>query len=71
MSVTVRTGPPFNAGRPQTLFTGYNPLSSGFSYDVAPDGRRFVMLKSVDDYGPPTSLQLVLNALDPAARDKR
>ena len=69
--MSVRPGSPFNAGRPQTLFTGYPTLPLGFGYDVAPDGRRFVMLKSVDDYDPPTSLQLVLNALDHAVRDKR
>jgi hypothetical protein len=74
MSVAVRAGSPFNAGRPQTLFIGYNALPIGFSYDVAPDGRRFVMLKSVDNYSPPTdavSRHLALNRWSAAAKGSR
>ena len=44
MSVRIGTAPTFVAGTPETLFESPDLLSGwGRSYDVAPDGRRFLM----------------------------
>jgi Tol biopolymer transport system component len=52
MAVDIQTAPAFRAGAPQLLFEGHyfeGRLFSydqyGASYDVAPDGKRFLMLK--------------------------
>ncbi len=44
MVVSIETEPTFTPGRPEVLFTG----SSFRNYDIAPDGRRFVLLKPID-----------------------
>ena len=41
MAVAVSTAPSFTAAAPRLLFEG----PYGFSYDVAPGGQRFVMIK--------------------------
>ena len=47
MVVPVRTRPDFSAGTPQALFEGdYATPGDGRTYDVAPDGQRFVMIKA-------------------------
>ncbi len=49
MAVTVRTDPDFDNDPPRPLFedNGYVPDQFGNqNYDVSPDGRRFVMVKS-------------------------
>jgi len=46
MSVPIETAPVFSAGKPTMLFQGqYLPGPSGRTYDVSPDGRRFLMVK--------------------------
>jgi hypothetical protein len=52
MSVAVRLGPTFEWGTPMRLFpnnfyVGRGLQSRGGTYDVTPDGRRFLMLKTV------------------------
>jgi serine/threonine protein kinase/Tol biopolymer transport system component len=44
MSVSVTTGPAFQAGRPEKMFENTALLTPwGRSYDVSPDGRRFLL----------------------------
>lgn len=45
MVVSVSMEPEFVAGTPQVLFEGPYGQVSGLSYDVAPDGRRFLVLQ--------------------------
>jgi hypothetical protein len=51
MAVDVQTSPSFRPGTPRVLFEG----SSG-SFDVSPDGKRFLMVK-----GPATPAQSPAN----------
>jgi eukaryotic-like serine/threonine-protein kinase len=47
MAVSVDTGASFRAGKPQRLLTGlYRGESQEPAFDVSPDGRRFLMIKS-------------------------
>jgi serine/threonine-protein kinase len=58
MAVEVQTSPTFRAGTPTTLFEGhYDP----FAYDVAPDGKRFLMLKAVAGQARADHLHVVVN----------
>jgi len=65
MAVDVSTGPNFSAGKPRMLFEGPHASSSSLLspfYDVSPDGRRFLMLKPVEqDQAALTQINLVLN----------
>ena len=49
MAVAVTPGPTFNPGVPQPLFpvAGYRAARNRQQYDVAPDDRRFVMIREV------------------------
>ena len=63
MAVDVTTEPAFRAGRPTKLFEGpYFSLYPIRSYDVAPDGQRFLMLRD-DKPGvePATEMNVILN----------
>jgi Tol biopolymer transport system component len=56
ISVTIGTAPAFRAGTPETVFESADLASPwGRSYDVAPDGRRFLMAL---DKEPPKNLAL-------------
>ena len=49
LAVTVETESNFNAGKPRVLFTGdYDFPPAWPSYDLHPDGLRFLMLKTED-----------------------
>ena len=48
MSVRVDTEPSFNPGSATELFSGYFDLFHGSTYDVAPDGQRFLMIKDAE-----------------------
>ncbi len=62
MAVEVSTGSSFTAGKPRLLFEGqYVSVSSYVSYDVTPDGRRFLMLKDMVADKAPGHLNLVEN----------
>lgn len=61
MVVTVEQGDSFRAGAPVRLFDGHylNDLNGHASYDVSPDGRRFLMIRNQE--GGLTELRVVLN----------
>jgi hypothetical protein len=59
MAVAVQLVPTFRVGRSSVLFEG----SYGNGYDVAPDGKRFLMIKNTAPAHPsrPDQLNIVLN----------
>ena len=62
MSVTIATTPTFQAGAPRPLFEN-NTLAIGWgrSYDVAPDGRRFLITpRNGPAPTPPPPAQMIL-----------
>ena len=65
VAVPIQSGATFVAGTPQTLFEGrYLAPFTGRTYDVSPDGRRFLMIKdarTTDPAAPPPQLVVVLN----------
>jgi hypothetical protein len=65
MRVGVAPGPTFTATAPTKLFEGrYGaaPNQAGRTYDISPDGKRFLMIKPiVDPTAPPASLVVVQN----------
>jgi hypothetical protein len=67
MAVPVRTTPSFSAGNPSKVFdTRYAVPQTGRTYDVSPDGRRFLMIKesATSDQNAnatPASMVVVLN----------
>ena len=62
MAVRIETRPAFSASRPVVLFTGYRTsAAAGFRfYDVFPDGKHFLMIRSDNSSGS-TELALVEN----------
>ena len=64
MVVPVETEPTFTAGTPDVLFeTQYFFAGPTRTYDLAPDGQRFLMVKDAaptDESGTPTQSQIVL-----------
>ena len=64
MAVAVTTEDSFKAGSPVALFQPHRrqPVSSQdvFSYDVTPDGQRFLIATKVD-VGNPAPLSVLLN----------
>jgi hypothetical protein len=73
MSVT--TGNPIRVGRPTPIFEGDFAVGSvipGFpSYDVTPDGRRFVMVTRADDTPQPVRLEVILGWVEDLQRRLR
>ena len=63
MAVDVETGAVFRAGTPRMLF---EKVSS--DYDVAPDGRRFLMLKPAVTTTDSSELHVILNWFDDLRR---
>jgi len=62
MSATVTLKPEFKAETSRPLFEGPFINVPGLSYDVAPDGRRFLLLQPAEqETGPVTHLNVVLN----------
>jgi serine/threonine-protein kinase len=63
MAVEVQRGKTLQVGKPRMLFEGpYQPTPIGRMYDVAPDGRRFLMIQPQDVKEPPiTQIVLVQN----------
>jgi serine/threonine-protein kinase len=70
MSVAITAGATWSAGRPVHLFEGayYFPQGGamGRTYDVSPDGKRFLMIKSADD--SPRRIVIVQNWLEELKR---
>jgi hypothetical protein len=68
MSVEVQTSPTWQAGLPQALFelhdathAGVPPGPFGFMWDVAPDGKRFLVAKTPENWAAGTTLKVVEN----------
>jgi serine/threonine-protein kinase len=70
MMAAVETKPVFSAAKPILLFEGHYEigLSGVEDYDVAPDGQRFLMIKTVAQEAPPTHVNVVLNWSDELRR---
>ena len=66
MAVDVQTSPTFRAGTPQVLFEGR--YETGPNYDVAPDAKRFLMIKSAADQSAPRQVQVVTEWFDELKR---
>ena len=69
MAVPIATQPAFSAGKPAMLFEG-DYLSSpfpatGVTYDVSPDGQRFLMVK---EEASATQINVVVNWFDELKR---
>jgi hypothetical protein len=62
--VPVTTGEPIRVGRPSLLFEGDFVVASlvpgNPSYDVTPDGQRFIMVARAGDTPRPTRLEVIL-----------
>ena len=58
LPITLRSE--FNAGRPRVLFEGSYINTPGPSYDISPDGKRFLMLRPPGDAAPDLQLNVVL-----------
>jgi Tol biopolymer transport system component len=64
IAVDIATQPSFAAGKPKVLFEGqYEPtVFTNTNYDVSPDGKRFLMLKSTEQaQAAPSQINVVLN----------
>jgi eukaryotic-like serine/threonine-protein kinase len=63
MAVDITSQPNFSAGKPRMLFEGpYLSLQTTIpSYDVSPDGQRFLMLKSSEQAQSTTQINVVQN----------
>ncbi|MHC4532588.1 MAG: protein kinase domain-containing protein [Planctomycetota bacterium] len=61
MVVSISTKPEFEAGIPQVVFEGPYVNVTGLSYDVAPDGQRFLVLKPEYDDSQVRELHVVTN----------
>jgi hypothetical protein len=61
MVVPVQTTPEFSLGTPRQQFEGAYLQISGYSYDIAPDGKRFIMAKGVNQQTTTTQLNVVVN----------
>ena len=61
MSVAVQMQPEFRAETPKVMFEGPYLNVPGVSYDVAPDGKHFLMIEENQKQAPTTQLNVVLN----------
>ena len=65
MSVPIEPGDTMKAGNPTPVFEGqYLIAGAGRNYDVSPDGRRFLMIRSIgtsDQTPAPPSINVVVN----------
>ncbi len=81
MAVPVSTQPVFRAGKPTQLWQArYShgmsnscgmPGATSANYDVTPDGRRFLMIKDVDQDAASTRIVVVLNFAEELKRLER
>ena len=69
MVVPVTSQPEFKAGTPRLLFEGSYVNVGGFSYNVSPDGRRFLLFQAAEEAaGPVRHLNVVLNWFEDVKR---
>jgi eukaryotic-like serine/threonine-protein kinase len=63
MAVALQRGSTFAAGNPRVIFGGPYLAAPGRTYDVSPDGQRFLMIKAggggADETASPASLVVV------------
>jgi len=64
MVVPISIEPEFRAGRPEVIFEGPYINVSGLSYDVAPDGQQFLVLKPEYDDSQIRELNVIFNWFD-------
>ena len=70
MATNITTRPGLSVETPRLLFEGHylsGASSNPRSYDLAPDGKRFVMIRGEGE-SRPTELQVVLNWFDEVKR---
>ena len=63
MAVAIETEPELSVGTPRTLFEGRFLAvgdQAGSTYDISPDGQRFLMIKREQDLAP-TEIVVILN----------
>ena len=68
MVVPVQTTPDFSLSKPRQQFEGTYLQISGYSYDIAPDGKRFIMARGVNQQTTTTQLHVVVNWLEELKR---
>jgi len=68
MAVSYSTNPKFSAELPRVLFEGDYINVPGRPYDVSPDGRRFLLLKSSEEPSRQTQLNVVTNWFEEVKR---
>jgi Tol biopolymer transport system component len=61
MAVDIFTTPEFSAGRPQLVIQGAYSNPVGISYNVHPDGERFLLLRTPEDNDQPLVPQIIVN----------
>jgi Tol biopolymer transport system component/tRNA A-37 threonylcarbamoyl transferase component Bud32 len=65
MAVEINTDSTFSAGKPKRLFEGPYVRNVGrVSYDVSPDGQRFLMLKAGEEEQASSQINVLLNWLE-------
>jgi len=68
--VDITTGDRFSAGRPRQLFEGPFANIPGYSYDISPDGNRFLLVEGADQTKAQIELKVVTNLFDEIRRRK-
>ncbi len=62
MGVTVQADPSFAAGNPEVIVAWASGIGENArTYDISPDGPRFLMIKEAEGTTAPTQIHLVLN----------
>jgi serine/threonine-protein kinase len=66
----IKTTPSFSAAKPRLLFEGdyEGPIASRPNFDISSDGRRFLMLKPVDQGKSTAEVKVVANFVDDVRR---
>jgi hypothetical protein len=65
MVVKMNTKPTLAAGDPQVVFEGSHYVPAGAkTFDVSPDGKRFLMIKESDQAASVTQINVVLNWIE-------
>jgi len=62
--VDVTLSPEFRAGQPRVLFDGPFVNLPGWSYDVSPDGKRFLVVENEELEKAHTELVVITNFFD-------
>ena len=69
IAVNIQTDPSFTAGNPEVLFEGqYNLGPGGRTYDVSPDGERFLLIRQVEGASGTEQIIIVQNWIEELKR---